>query len=331
MAQIPNASQRAAQDWMVDERHEGQRIDNFLITFLKGMPKSHVYRILRTGQVRVNGRRIKPAYRLQIQDKVRIPPVSLADTTATGQPSANQCQRLREAILLDEQGVLVVNKPAGVAVHGGSGVSFGVIEILRALFADAPLLELVHRLDRDTSGCLMVARKRSVLRHLHDLLRADGPIEKRYVALLAGRVKREKFTVRASLKKNVLRSGERVVRVDEDEGRESATEFRVLERFADATLVEAIPRTGRTHQIRVHAAHIGHPIAGDPKYGTDGVNRRFTECGVKRLFLHAASITFTLPGKPEAVRVEAPLPTELERVLTNLRHADSSRPGSVTP
>lgn len=329
MAQIPNASQRAAQDWVVDDRHDGQRIDNFLITFLKGVPKSHVYRILRTGQVRVNGRRIKPAYRLQIQDKVRIPPMALADTAPSGQPSAKQCQRMREAILFDEQGLLVINKPAGVAVHGGSGVSFGVIEILRTLFSDAPLLELVHRLDRDTSGCLMVARKRSVLRHLHDLLRADGSIEKRYVALLAGRVKRDKLMVRASLKKNVLRSGERVVRVDDTEGRESVTEFRVLARFADATLVEAIPRTGRTHQIRVHAAHIGHPIAGDPKYGSDEVNRRLTEYGVKRLFLHAASLTFTLPGRPEPVRVEAPLPPELERVLMNLRTAGAPRLGPV--
>lgn len=328
MAHVPNASPRAVQDWLVDDRHAGQRIDNFLITFLKGVPKSHVYRILRTGQVRVNGRRIKPAYRLQLQDKVRIPPIVRSEVTPAGQPGPGQCERLREAILFDEQGLLIINKPSGLAVHGGSGVSFGVIEVLRALFSDAPTLELVHRLDRDTSGCLMVARKRSVLRHLHELLREDGPIEKRYVALLNGNLTREKVTIRASLKKNILRSGERVVRVDDAEGRKSITEFRVLERFADATLVEAVPRTGRTHQIRVHAAHMGNPVAGDPKYGTDDANRNLAGQGLKRLFLHAAGITFTLPGKPDALCVEAPLPAELERVLANLRqsNAGSQRP-----
>lgn len=326
MGHVPNASQRTVQDWMVDERRAGQRIDNFLFTILKGVPKSHVYRILRTGQVRVNGRRIKPTYRLQVQDKVRIPPISVAESPPAGVPSAGQCQRLHESILFDEQGLLIVNKPAGVAVHGGSGVSFGVIEILRALYTEAPMLELVHRLDRDTSGCLMVARKRSVLRHLHDLLREEGPIEKRYVALLNGRLPRETFTVRAGLKKNVLRSGERVVRVDDEEGRQSVTEFRVMERFADATLVEAIPRTGRTHQIRVHAAHLGHPIAGDPKYGTVEANRHFAGRGLKRLFLHAASIAFTLPQGSTPLRVEAPLPAELERVLIALRKRDASHP-----
>lgn len=295
-----------------------QRLDNFLFRHLKSVPKSHVYRLVRTGQVRVNGKRRKPEYRLEEEDIVRIPPVRQAEVTEPGRPPDALLKRLKAAILYETPELLIINKPAGVAVHGGSGVSFGVIELLRAIYPDAPFLELVHRLDRDTSGCLMVARKRSMLRYLHQALRDAHGIEKTYLALVVGRWPERKRQVSAPLRKNTLQSGERMVRVD-DEGRESVTEFAVKERFAETTLIEAKPITGRTHQIRVHAAHAGHPIAGDEKYGGDDTNRKLRESGLSRLFLHAASLRFLLPHAKQPLTVAAPLPPELERVLKLLR------------
>jgi 23S rRNA pseudouridine955/2504/2580 synthase len=328
MTITPAAKRPQAQQWIVDARHEGQRIDNFLVAQLKSVPKSHVYRILRTGQVRVNRKRIKPQYRLQVQDEIRIPPLRVEERPAAPVPPKALCQRVMRAVLFDEAGMLVLDKPAGLAVHGGSGLSFGVIEVLRAVLPQASSLELVHRLDRDTSGCLMVARKRSVLRSLHEQLRAERGVDKRYVALLVGNLSKPRCRVDAGLKKNVLHSGERVVRVDDEAGRDSVTEFRVLERFGVATLVEAVPVTGRTHQIRVHAAHLGHAVAGDTKYGDEQVNQQLRQHGLKRLFLHAAELRFALPDRPAPVHVTAPLPAELETVLASLRRIKPAARGT---
>ncbi len=283
---------------LISEDQAGQRIDNYLLTRLKGAPRTLIYRILRKGEVRVNKGRIKPEYRLQAGDSVRIPPVRLPETDAPALVGQGILTALENSILYEDKGLIVVNKPAGLAVHGGSGLQFGVIEAMRQLRPEPQQLELVHRLDRDTSGCLMIAKKRSMLRHLHAQLRGDGPgkgVTKCYLALVRGYWPASTRKVHAPLMKNNLRSGERMVEVN-PEGKESLTEFRVLQRFGDfATLVEARPITGRTHQIRVHARHAGHPIAGDTKYGDDEFSRIIREKGGKRLFLHAISLASELP------------------------------------
>ena len=276
----------------------GQRIDNFLRTQLKGVPKTLIYRILRKGEVRVNKGRIKPEYKLQAGDVVRVPPLRLAERDEPVPLAQGLLDRLEAAIVYEDKALIVLNKPAGIAVHGGSGVSFGVIEALRQLRPDAKELELVHRLDRDTSGLLMIAKKRSMLRHLHDALRGDG-VDKRYMALVRGRWDTSKKQVNAPLLKNTLRSGERMVEVADD-GKEALTLFKVLRRFGDfATLVEAKPVTGRTHQIRVHARHAGHSIAGDNKYGDEDFSSVVRELGGKRLFLHAYALKVPLPDGGE--------------------------------
>ena len=297
----------------IDSHHEGQRIDNFLTTYLKGVPKSFIYRVLRRGEVRVNKARIKPSYRLQERDVVRIPPLRRGEPAAvTAKPGDKLIDLLNNSILYEDEGVAIINKPAGIAVHGGSGISFGIIEILRAARPQAPLLELVHRLDRDTSGCLIIAKKRSTLRHIHQLLREEG-IEKRYLALLRGAWQGGARQVTAPLRKNVLQSGERVVRVAED-GKPSQTLFRPLRRWKAASLMEVKPLTGRTHQIRVHAAYLKQPIAGDDKYGDPDFNRVMQAKGLLRLFLHAAGLRFTnAAGK--SIDVSAPLDPALQQVL----------------
>lgn len=311
-------------EWLeVDEQSEGQRIDNYLINHLKGVPKSFIYRILRRGEVRVNKGRIKPDYRLQSGDIVRVPPLRRPELVPAPMPGRRLIERIDQSVLYEDPGLLVINKPAGVAVHGGSGVDHGIIEALRVARPEATGLELVHRLDRETSGCLMIAKKRSVLRALHALLREEGGVDKRYLALLKGRWRGGDRCVTASLKKNVLSSGERVVRVDK-EGKASETVFRPLRRYATATLVEAAPLTGRTHQIRVHADHMGQPIAGDEKYGDEAFNAIMRERGLKRLFLHAASLRFTLPDREAPLEVHAPLDADLERLLTVLEHEKSA-------
>ena len=295
----------------------GQRIDNFLVTTLKGVPKSRVYRMLRKGEVRVNKGRVKATYRLMAGDSVRIPPVRVAEEGDRLPPGERLLQRIEASILREEKGFLVINKPPGIAVHGGSGVSHGVIEALRALRPEAPYLELVHRLDRDTSGCLLVAKRRSVLRELHRLLREDG-MDKRYLALLKGAWRGDERRVTAALRKNTLKSGERVVVVDAEEGKPALSLFRPVTRYRDATLVEVMLKTGRTHQIRVHAASMGQPIAGDEKYGDDAFSGQLRRLGLKRLFLHAHSLAFRLPGVEEEIRVSAPLDDELTAVLNRL-------------
>ncbi|WP_349573014.1 23S rRNA pseudouridine(955/2504/2580) synthase RluC [Azotobacter salinestris] len=294
----------------------GQRIDNFLLARLKGAPRTLIYRILRKGEVRVNKGRIKPEYKLQAGDLVRVPPLRLAERDEPVPLAQGLLERLEAAILHEDKALMVLNKPAGIAVHGGSGLSHGVIEALRQLRPEARDLELVHRLDRDTSGLLMIAKKRSMLRHLHEALRGDG-VDKRYLALVCGSWPSARKQVSAPLQKNTLRSGERMVEVDE-EGREALTLFRVLRRFGDfATLVEARPITGRTHQIRVHARHAGHPIAGDAKYGDEGFTREIRALGGKRLFLHAYSLAVPLPEGGE-LRLEAPVDEMWAQTLERL-------------
>lgn len=294
----------------------GQRIDNFLRTQLRGVPKTLIYRILRKGEVRVNKGRVKPEYKLQAGDLVRVPPLRLAERDEPEPLAQGLLERLEAAIVYEDKALIVLNKPAGIAVHGGSGLSYGVIEALRQLRPDAKELELAHRLDRDTSGLLMIAKKRSMLRHLHQALRGDG-VDKRYMALVRGRWETSKKQVNAPLLKNTLRSGERMVEVTED-GKEALTLFRVLRRFGDfATLVEARPVTGRTHQIRVHARHAGHSIAGDSKYGDEEFTREIRELGGKRLFLHAYALRVPLPDGGE-LALEAPVDEVWTRTLERL-------------
>jgi 23S rRNA pseudouridine955/2504/2580 synthase len=299
----------------IGPQHEGQRIDNFLTVYLKGVPKSFIYRVLRRGEVRVNKGRAKPTYRLQAGDLVRIPPLRRPEAAVTAAPGKKLIALINQNIIYEDDGLLILNKPSGIAVHGGSGLSFGVIEILRAARPEAPFLELVHRLDRDTSGCLIIAKKRSMLRHIHKLLREEG-MEKHYQALVRGRWRGGERRVSAALRKNILQSGERVVKV-ETEGKQSQTLFRPLQRWSMATLVEAIPLTGRTHQIRVHAAYLEHPIAGDDKYGDAEFNRAMEEKGLRRLFLHAASVSFITAAGQE-IAVTAPLDPALQKVLSIL-------------
>ncbi|HWR79341.1 MAG TPA: 23S rRNA pseudouridine(955/2504/2580) synthase RluC [Pseudomonas sp.] len=301
----PDSPVTAVQLLEVAPELAGQRIDNFLRTQLKGVPKTLIYRILRKGEVRVNKGRIKPEYKLQAGDVVRVPPLRLAERDEPAPLAQGLLERLEAAIVYEDKALIVLNKPAGIAVHGGSGLNYGVIEAFRQLRPEAKEIELVHRLDRDTSGLLMIAKKRSMLRHLHEALRGDG-VDKRYLALVRGNWPAAKKQVRAPLMKNNLRSGERMVEVNV-EGKDALTEFRVLRRFGDfATLVEASPITGRTHQIRVHAKHAGHSIAGDSKYGDEEFTREIRELGGKRLFLHAHSLQVKLP-EGNILKVEAPV------------------------
>ncbi len=300
----------------IEAEHDGQRIDNFLKTQLKGVPKSLIYRILRKGEVRVNKKRIKPEYKLCTGDEVRVPPVRVAEKNELPSANLGSIQRLESQILFEDDAMIVLNKPSGMAVHGGSGLSFGVIEGLRALRPEARFLELVHRLDRDTSGVLLVAKKRSALRSLHEQLRVKT-MRKQYLALVRGQWQPHVKVVNAPLRKNDLQSGERVVRVSSD-GKPSETRFRIARQFADATLVECSPITGRTHQIRVHTQHAGHPIACDDKYGEAAFDEKMRAQGLKRLFLHAWKLSFTHPADDREMQVEAPLSPELEAFLGKL-------------
>ena len=307
----------------VDQASDGQRIDNFLLRVVKGVPRSHLYRVLRRGEVRVNKGRIKPDHRLQVGDLVRIPPLRLPQVEAPPRAPESQLARLERGILYEDERLLVIDKPAGLAVHGGSGLSYGLIESLRQLRPGREL-ELVHRLDRDTSGCLVISKRRSALRELHQIIR-DTSMSKRYLALLVGELPQRELVVDAPLRKNILRSGERMVQVDPREGKPARTIFRRRRRFTAGgqvfTLVEAELITGRTHQIRVHAAHLGSPLAGDPKYGDETANRALERYRLRRLFLHAAVLSFRLDYMERPLRVESPLPDELERVLETLEDA----------
>jgi 23S rRNA pseudouridine955/2504/2580 synthase len=297
----------------VDTDRAGQRIDNFLLSLLKGVPKSLVYRLLRTGQVRVNRGRIKPDYRLQEGDEIRIPPVKTKEKQElSGAKVRNLGSRLLESILFEDRDLVALNKPAGLAVHAGSGLGFGLIELLRTQPRYATV-ELAHRLDRETSGCLILARNRETLRRFQRLLQTHA-VEKTYLALLRGRLPEKPLIVDSALSKNRLHGGERMAALDAD-GKAARTTVRRLELYKEASFAAVQIETGRTHQIRVHCASVHHPLAGDDKYGDRDFNRRMKQSGLRRLFLHAAELRFTLD---KTHVIEAPLPDDLKAVLTEL-------------
>lgn len=301
----------------IDAGHDGQRLDNFLITHLKGAPRALVYRIIRKGEVRVNKKRAKAETRLASGDQVRIPPLRLAPEEAVREVSDSLRELLMRSVIAETDDWMVVNKPAGLAVHGGSGVKIGLIEALRQVRTDLGFLELVHRLDRDTSGCLLLAKSRNALVFLNEALKAKK-MDKRYLALVEGRWPARRDWVSAPLDRYDAGNGERRVRVD-DNGKRSRTLFAVRETFPNVTLVEASPVTGRTHQIRVHAAHIGHALMVDRKYGTSQGEKLAAGIGLDRLFLHAASLSFPEPKSGRMVNVKARLAPELDAALEALR------------
>ena len=303
--------------WLeIDESSAGQRIDNFLIRHLKGVPKSHLYRILRSGEVRVNSRRVDATYRLEINDKLRIPPVRVSDKKVDTPPPPALSARLVGTTLYEDDALLVINKPAGFAVHGGSGISRGVIEQLRWELPELKFLELVHRLDKETSGVLMLAKKRSALTRMHALIR-EGAVEKRYLTLVKGVWRDPKRSVKLKLHKYLTEEGERRVAVTED-GQASHTIFHLRQSWDEYSLLEAELKTGRTHQIRVHLAHLGFPIAGDDKYGDFPLNKQLSKQGLKRMFLHAFCLEFAHPLTAQPMHLEAPLAPELAKFISKL-------------
>ncbi|WP_444998533.1 23S rRNA pseudouridine(955/2504/2580) synthase RluC [Aliikangiella sp. IMCC44359] len=299
----------------IDEDHHGQRIDNYLIGQLKGVPKSRVYRILRKGEVRVNKKRVKAEYKLQAGDIIRIPPVRIAPpNTEQNIEKFDRVKQLESHIIDETNQYLILNKPSGMAVHGGSGLSFGVIEALRALRPKEKFLELVHRLDRDTSGCLLIAKRRSFLTHFHELLRTKA-MKKEYLAIVVGDWDSNNNRVTAPLKKNQLKSGERFVSVESD-GKPSETRFKCLKRFGQYSLIKAMPVTGRTHQIRVHAQYAGCPLLGDSKYNLNSQDEN--QLGLKTFLLHAQRLSFTLPEDDNVLVYEAELPSKMEDIINQL-------------
>ena len=314
----------------VAEHEAGQRLDNYLIKILKGVPKSHIHRIIRAGEVRLNKKRCKPDSRIQAGDLLRIPPVRTAEKQRSSENRAQAVPAREFTIIYEDDALLVIDKPAGIAVHGGSGVSFGVIEQIRRARPEARYLELVHRLDKDTSGLLMIAKKRSALVKLHEAIRNDRP-KKIYLALGVGRLENDRFHVKLPLFKYTGAQGEKMVRVSED-GQSAHTIFRVLNRFSDGllhqaglshlTLVEATLKTGRTHQIRVHLQSQHCPIAGDERYGDYQANKRLQKLGLKRMFLHASELHLDHPLTGEKLVLKADLPQELQQftVMLENRH-----------
>ena len=297
----------------VGSEFEGQRLDNFLLRSLKGVPRSHVYRLIRSGQIRVNSGRVRPSYRLKLDDLIRVPPVRQRSPTERTFKKEDT-DWLAKRIIYEDSRILVLDKPSGLAVHGGSGIFLGCIEALRYLRPNLPSLELVHRLDRGTSGCLLIAKRRSALRRIHQLLR-EGQVHKRYLALVEGVWQGAEADVDFSLTANRQKRGETFVRVD-SEGKHAHSHFRAIERYdLDATLMEVSTTTGRTHQIRVHAAHMGHAVAGDERYGNQEFNLTMRNKGLRRLFLHAISISFVWPQTEEEFFVSTSLPSELRQVL----------------
>ena len=296
----------------VDEFSIGQRLDNYLVKQLKGVPKSHIYRIIRKGEVRVNKGRKKADYRLISEDIIRIPPIRTSTTLAV-KPSDNLLETLNNSILFEDKGLLIINKPHGMAVHGGSGVTIGIIEALKSQYKEP--IELVHRLDRATSGCLILAKKRSVLKALHEQL-FNHQLEKRYIALVKNSWSKKRHTVDAPIYQNSRNS------VIDLKGKESLSHFHPLKNFQiddfSASLVDVVIETGRTHQIRVHAKYAEHPLAQDNKYGDPNFDKLMKKKGLNRLFLHAKAITFTNPMTNEIQKVSAPLPDDLEKFLAKL-------------
>src|SRR5262245_5224002 len=304
----------------VGEESAGQRLDNYLTRLLKGVPKSHIYRILRSGEVRINSRRAEPGYRVQEGDRLRLPPLRTAKPAPVRAPGP--VTRLHAEVLYEDDHLLAINKPAGVAVHGGSGISRGVVEQLRLERPEARFLELVHRLDRETTGVLLLAKRRPALTALHRQLR-EGRVGKIYSALVKGRWREGKRSVELPLRKYVSRTGERRVSVQQD-GLSARTVFHLRRNWTGFSLLEAELKTGRTHQIRVHLAHLGFPIAGDDKYGDFTLNRQLAKQGLKRMFLHASRVVFAHPHSGAPLKLEAALPADLQGFLATL---DAGEPG----
>ena len=315
----------------IDENGHDQRLDNYLLKICKGVPKSHLYRIVRSGEVRVNGKRVEVSHRLQIGDILRLPPIRVAQNREEILAGAEL--KVELPILFEDEALLVVDKPAGIAVHGGSGVSFGVIEALRRQRSQARFLELAHRLDRETSGILLIGKKRSALTALHEMFREGGQgggrgADKRYLVLVKGRWMDPLRHARQPLFKYLLDSGERRVRVA-PEGKPAHTVFRLLARWQNFSLLEAELKTGRTHQIRVHLADLGYPIAGDEKYGDFETNRQLARNGLKRMFLHAWKMRFTHPLKDEQLELESPMPESLKGFVAMLTQREQQDYGQA--
>lgn len=310
----------------VNENQAGQRIDNLLISLLKGVPKSRIYRLIRKGEVRVNKKRVKPEHKLEHKDLVRVPPVRVASREEAPPAGQGLLALIKTSVLYEDPELLVINKASGIAVHGGTGVKIGLIDALRQLYPKQQYLELIHRLDKGTSGCIMLAKSARTLRALSADLKT-GRVKKTYHALAQGNWPDNLSQVSASLRRNTPRGGERTVSVSED-GKVALTRFKVLKRFKSCTLVEARPETGRTHQIRVHAQLSGCPILGDDKYGEPAFNRHLKKLGIKRLCLHARQLEFTLPGKAQPIRVSAPYDEQFESAISIMagQAEDSDQP-----
>ncbi len=312
-----NKKSQSVQFVDISAAQAGQRIDNFLLTLEKGVPKSRIYRAIRKGEVRVNKGRIKQTYKIQAGDSIRVPPLHTSEKTTITTVNDHVRKQLVESIIFEDDDLLALNKPPGLAVHAGSNIDQGIIESLRIIRSELPFLELVHRLDRDTSGCLLLAKSRDALLNLQQQM-INHDLNKRYLTLLRGSWGNNEQLVEQPLQKNTVSSGERMVRVD-PEGKHAKTVFVPLESFTQAQLTEVILYTGRTHQIRVHSSYLGHPVAGDDKYGQRNFNKEMKKFGLKRMFLHAWKLGITHPSTNEAILLIAPLPPQLENVLTKLR------------
>ncbi len=315
MSRIENTKSEVRYITVDGEQHQ-RRIDNFLTTICKGLPRARIYQMVRRGEIRVNGGRVKQGYRLQQGDRVRIPPLRLTEKAVSTPPADRLITMIQDRVVFENDDIIVLNKPAGIVVHGGTGRSYGVIELLRYMYPADTGLQLVHRLDQETSGCLLISRNARTLKALHSAI-TSGRVRKTYRALLKGRLAGTVLEVNQPLKKNRMRSGERMVEVDHD-GKESRTRFEVEKVFPSATLVKITLITGRTHQIRVHAGYLNHPVAGDTKYGDREFNKVMRKCGLKRLFLHASDIV--LPGEigQKVTAFTAPLPEDLQAVLNSI-------------
>lgn len=303
----------------IDDNYQGQRIDNFLITLLKGVPKSRIYRIIRKGEIRINKKRVKAEYKLKNGDSLRIPPIRISEKDKTiDLTKLNKVSSLDDAIIYESKQFILLNKPSGLAVHGGSGLSFGVIEAMRTLRPQEKFLELVHRLDKDTSGCLLIAKRRSYLNHFQDQLRARS-MKKEYLAIVTGKWSNQFNRVTAPLQKNQPKSGERYVSVNES-GKASETRFKCIKQYKNHSLIKAMPMTGRTHQIRVHAKYANCPLLGDAKYNDLVQDESLLKSlNIKTFLLHAAKLTFTIPDSEEVLTFEAPMPVKMKHVLTQLK------------
>jgi 23S rRNA pseudouridine955/2504/2580 synthase len=311
MSRIPN-KKTPVQQIIVDSDDDTRRIDNFLMSRLKGLPRTRIYQMLRRGEVRVNKGRVKQTYRLQKGDVVRIPPVSLCVEYEHGKPPAYMIDMVQDSVLYEDEHIIALNKPSGIVVHSGSGRSLGVIEVLRYLRPEEKNLQLAHRIDQATSGCLLVTKTASGLRQIHTALR-NGQLKKRYRALLKGDIGSEAVTIKVPIKKNAIRSGERLVKVN-SEGQYAESEFVRTQLFQDTCLVDVTIKTGRTHQIRVHAQYMEHAIAGDTKYGDQNLNKVLRSSGLKRLFLHASQLKLIEYGD-KGLSINAPLSTDLSSFL----------------